>query len=375
MKFICTKENLSHTLDLVTGIAAKHSNLPILSNILISVKDSKVELVATNLEVAIKVVLRAKVESDGVFTVPAKTLTDYVHLLSDEQLEVDLIGNELSVKCGSSETKIKGTVAEEFPLVPEIEEKFAYVIDAQEFKNSLSQVVFAAAKNEIRPELSGIYFGFFTERFEGVVIAATDSYRLAERKVILSQGSEQIRVIVPARTVYEIIHILSLSKNVSQAESNIRLWVSENQIAIRYDNFELTSRLVDGKYPDYAQIIPNSFKTDAIFPISVLDKKIKAAGLFTTTGVNAVSFSFDSVVKTIKVSSTSTQTGEHVSDMEADVTGEKNQILLNHRYVLEGLQNMNSETARFRLNSADSPCLVEPKEGGQYLYIVMPIRQ
>ncbi|HOX61065.1 MAG TPA: DNA polymerase III subunit beta [Candidatus Magasanikbacteria bacterium] len=375
MKFICTKENLSHALDLVSGIAAKHTNLPILSNILISVKESRVELIATNLEMAVKVNLRAKVESDGIFTVPSKTLTDYIHLLSNEQIEIELVGNELMVKCGSSETKIKGTVAEEFPLVPEVEEKFAYVVDAQEYKKSLSEVVFAAARNEIRPELSGVYFGFFTERFEGLVVAATDSYRLAEYRTTLDQGSENIKVIVPSRTVYEMIRILSLSKDIQQAEKNIRLWVSENQIAIRYDNFELTSRLVDGKYPDYAQIIPASFKTDAIFPISVLENKIKAAGLFTTTGVNAVSFSFDPSNHTIKVSSTSTQTGEHVSDMEAEVTGEKNQILLNHRYVLEGLQNMNSETSRFRLNSADSPCLIEPKDGGKYLYIVMPIRQ
>lgn len=374
MKFTCTKENLAYVLDLVGAVASKHVNLPILSNIFINVTESKVELITTNLEIAVKANLRAKVEKTGTFTVPAKTLSDYTRLLSDEQITLELKENELLVSCGSSSTKIKGAPADEYPVIPEVEEKTAYTIDVSSFKQALSQVVGSAAKNEIRPELSGVYFGFFTDYYKGLVLATTDSYRLAEKKISLDQGSDESKIIVPSRSVYEIIRLLSAVAN-KDKETKVRLWVSENQIAIRYEDFEMTSRLVDGKYPDYTQIIPNEFKTNTLILVDHFVKKIKAASLFTTTGVNAVSFDLNAEQNTVGISSTSTQTGEHTSEIDVEVQGEENSILLNHRYVLEGLQNIDTDDVEFKVNSGDAPCLFKPKDDDSYLYIVMPIRQ
>lgn len=374
MRFVCTKENLSYALDLVSGIAGKHSSLPILMNILIQAETSGVRLITTNLEMATKASLRAKVDVAGSFTVPAKTLTDFVHLLPEEQVEIELKENELAIKCGNSATKIKGSLADEYPVLPEIEEQHSYVINAEKFKEALSQVVFASAKNEIRPELSGVYFGLFTERHRGLILAATDSYRLAEKKVVVEQGEDESRAIVPSRTVCEIIRLISLAKN-KQTESQVRLWLSDNQIAVRYDDFETSSRLIEGKYPDYAQIIPEKFKTSASFPVGLMVNKIKAASLFTASGVNAVSFDLNTGQGTISLSSTSTQTGEHSSEIETEVVGEENSTLLNHRYVLEGLQNLNSDEAEMRVNSSDTPCLFKAKSKDDYVYVVMPIRQ
>lgn len=374
MKFTCTKENLSHTLDIVSSVANKHVNLPILANILIHAEEAAVRLTVTNLEVAVKANLRAKVERVGSFTVPAKTLADFAHLLGDEQVDVELQDSELSIKCASSTTKIKGAPADEYPIVPGIEEKHAYTLSVDEFKGALSQTVFAAAKNEIRPELSGVYFGLFTEHYAGLVLAATDSYRLAERTLSVEQGKDEVKCIVPARTLYEMIRLLGLSRG-QQSENKVRLWLSENQIAIRYDDFEITSRLIDGKYPDYAQIIPEKFKTTAVFAAGAMINKIKAASLFTTTGVNAVVFDLNKEQGTIGVSSTSTQTGEHSSEIDAEVTGEENSTLLNHRYVLDGLQSMETEEIEFKVNSGDSPCMFKPKGKEGHIYIVMPIRQ
>ncbi len=374
MKFVCTKENLSYALDLVSSIASKQANLPILLNILIQAEEAGVRLIATNLEVGVKASLRAKVEKVGSFTVPARTLADFINLLPDEQIEIELQENELAIKCGSSATKIKGAPSDEYPVVPEVEEQNSYVLEVDTLKNSLSQTVLAAAKNEIRPELSGVYFGFFTERNKGLVLAATDSYRLAEKKVKIEQGDKEGSAIVPSRTVYEMIRLISLGKS-KKNENTIRLWISESQIALRYDDFEMTSRLIEGKYPDYSQIIPDAFKTSTSLPNDLMVKKIKAASLFTTTGVNAVSFDLNAEQNTVSISSTSTQTGEHASELEAEVSGEENSILLNHRYVLDGLQNMTEDEVDFKVNSGDTPCLFQPKGKEDYLYIVMPIRQ
>lgn len=373
MKFTCTKENINKILGLISPVASKQGHLPILMNILIIVRESKVELITTNLEVAIKANLRAKIEKTGSFTVPAKTFSDYINLLSDGQIDINLEENELIIKSGNSSTKIKGMMADEFPIVPEVEENNVYNIPAEKFKNALSKTVIAAAKNEIRPELSGVYMGFFKSRYNGLILAATDSYRLSESKISIEQGKNEAELIVPARTIYEMIRLLSLVKE-GEAEINARVWISDNQIAIRYNGFEMTSRLVDGKYPDYSQIIPSKFKTTAILPADVLVKKIRAAGLFTTTGVNGVSFDFNKKNNTLSVSSTSTQTGEHNSEVDADIAGEENSILLNHKYVLDGLQQMNNDVV-FNVNSSDSPCLLQEKNQNDFIYIIMPIRQ
>jgi len=375
MKFTCTRENLEYTLDLVSSLASKHNNLPILMNVLLKVNESGVEVSATNLEVAVKAHLRAKVEKQGSFTVPAKTLSDYVHLLRNEQVELELEENELVVTCGSSSTKIKGAPADEYPVIPEVEESHAYTLGVEDLRNGIAKTVIAVAKNEIRPELSGMYLSFLGERYEGLVMAATDSYRLAETRVPLKQGQDKdINAIIPARVAYEMGRLLKLGKN-HDGEDQVRLWIGDNQIAVRYDNFEMTSRLIDGKYPDYTQIIPGEFKTNASFPADVMVNKIKAASLFTTTGVNAVSFDLNASQNTIGVSSSSTQAGEHSSEIEARVEGEENSILLNHRYVLDGLGHMDTDEIEFSVNSADAPCLFKPKGQENYLYIVMPIRQ
>lgn len=373
MKFTCTKENLSYVLSLVSPLSSKQNNLPILSNVLINVTESKVEFVATNLEIAARATLRAKVDAPGSFTVPAKTLLDYVHLLSEDQVEIERQDNELVIHSGSSSTKMKGAPGEDFPVLPEIEEQHSYVLKADILKESLAKTVIAVAKNEIRPELSGVYCGFFTERYAGLVLAATDSYRLVEKRVPVEQGQDPISCIIPARAAFEIIRLITLALG-KQAETQVRLWVSENQIAMRYDSVEMTSRLIDGKYPDYAQIIPNDFKTTSVFPVDVMVNKIKAASLFTTTGINAVSFDMNVGKHTVGISSTSTQTGEHSSEIDAEMTGEENSILLNHRYVLDGLQHMEGDIT-FKVNGSDAPCLFTPKQGADYLYIVMPIRQ
>ncbi len=374
MKFTCTKENLAHALNLTTTLTGKSANLPILLNILFTATESKVEITATNLEVAVRASVRAKVDQTGSFTVPAKTLADYVHLLRDGQVEMFMDGGELVVTSGSAKTRLKGSSADDYPVIPAIEEAHAYAIKADTLRDALGKTVIAVAKNEIRPELSGVYFGFFTERYRGLILAATDSYRLAETKVAVEQGADEMRLIVPSRAVFEMVRLIGLARGEEQ-ETQVRLWASDNQLAMRYDNFEMTTRLIDGKYPDYAQIIPTSFKTSATFPTDIMINTIKAAGLFATTGVNAVSFDVNSGDKTIAVSSTSTQTGEHSSTIDADITGPENSILLNHRYVIEGLQHLGGDTVQFQMNTSDSPCLFQTPGADAYLYIVMPIRQ
>ncbi|MFH2018508.1 MAG: DNA polymerase III subunit beta, partial [bacterium] len=363
---------LAQALSLVGGVATKNNNLPILGNVLIKVDSQKSEVISTNLEVAITVNVRSKIEQEGTFTVPARTLLDYINLLPDDKIDFELKENELLVKCGKTSTKIKGTPADEYPVIPPADGGKGYLIKVDDLKKALPQIVPSAAKSDIRPELSGVLFDF---KNNALILAATDSYRLAEKKIPTLQGSEECRVIVPGRTATEIGHILSTIDNIEDGEKNVRILIGESQVVVNYGNVQMVSRLVDGQYPDYTQIIPKEFKTTAEFSSNQMVKEIKAASLFTTTGVNAISVDLNTSQGSIGISSTSTQTGEYNSEISAEIKGDENSILLNHRYVLDGLNSMGSETTVLKAVNGDSPCVLMPKGDESYLYIVMPIRK
>lgn len=374
MKFSCTKENLSQALGLVGGMTGKNINLPVLNNILIKVSEQKTELISTNLEVAVIAQLRAKVEDGGSFTVPARTLIDFVNLQSDDKIDLDVQDNELSVRCGKSTTKIKGSSAEEFPVIPTMESGRGYVVLADDLREGLGRVTTAAAKSEIRPELSGIFCGFNAGQAGQLVLAATDSYRLAESKMPLKQGEQEFSVIMPTRTAQEINHALALVRN-GTTETSARLLVGENQFLLSFGPVQIISRLVEGQYPDYTQIIPQNFRTTITIPTAQLVKEMKAAGLFTTSGVNAVTVTVKPASQQVEVTSTSTQTGEYHSELQGQIQGEDNGVLLNNRYVLDGLANINTPDTVIKIINGDSPCIFTPQGENDYLYIVMPIRQ
>ncbi len=371
MKISCTKENISRALALVSGVTGKNVNLPILNNVKIQADEQKVEIIATNLELAIVVNVRAKIEEPGSFTVPARTLLDIVNLLPNEKIDFSLKENELIVTCGKSSTKIKGTSAEDFPIIPSLEEGKGFLIEAEAFKQGLGQVLPAVAKSDIRPELAGIFCGFNIDNDLTLTMAATDSYRLAEKKTPLKQGNEQLKIIIPGRTAAEINHMLTGGEEEKQA----RILINDNQIMVSYGSAQVVSRLVEGEYPDYKQIIPTTFSSTVTIDTNQMVKEMKASGLFTTNGVNAVSLTIHPETNAVGVSSTSTQTGEYTSELQAEVEGSSATLLLNNRYILDGINNFSTDQTQIKIINSDSACIFAPKGDDSYLYIVMPIRQ
>lgn len=373
MKLSCLRENLSQALSLVGGITGKNANLPILSNVLLRSDKQGLEIVATNLELATVVVVRAKIETPGTFTVPARTLIDFVNLVSGDRLDLELVGNELLISSGKTTTKIKGTASDEFPVIPEPTDGEGYVVQFTNLKDALQAVAPAMAKNDIRPELAGVYVGFKKNNSNNVVFAATDSYRLAEKQVPLEQGNVEKSIIIPGRSTQEISRLLAVVGPIE--ESGVRIIVSENQLVVNYGPAHIVSRLVSGSYPDYAQIIPAEFKTTVIAPIAELSKEVKAAGLFSTTGVNAVLLQTTPVTGTLQISSTSTQTGDYQSELPVKTEGDENKILLNHHYLLDGLNQLAGGEAKIQIISHEAPCLLTGTSSDSFRYVVMPIRQ
>ncbi|OGY89993.1 MAG: DNA polymerase III subunit beta [Candidatus Komeilibacteria bacterium RIFCSPLOWO2_01_FULL_45_10] len=369
MKFTCTQENLNRGLNLTCHVANRNATLPILNNVLIRVTGGVISLSTTNLEIGIAAQIRGKVEKEGEFTVQARLLADYVNLLPKENIELELENETIYLRCGKYKTFIKGAAAVDFPLIPEMERKESVVLKSRDLKNALAQAMFAVALDESRPEISGVFFNFSGKT---LTIAGTDSYRLAEKKVKLSTAAlEDRKLIIPLRTLQEVHRILTDSP-----DEEISIYLNENQILFKLNNeVELVSRLVEGQYPDYQQIIPTTSKTQAKVKTAELNRVVKSVSLFCKPGINDVKLDFKAEKGELVVSAVNSAIGENLVTVEAAITGDDNEAVFNYRYLLDGLNNLGSEEIKIELISNTAPGLIKPVGDDDYLYIVMPIRQ
>ncbi|MDD4901566.1 MAG: DNA polymerase III subunit beta [Patescibacteria group bacterium] len=380
MNLSILKENLKQGLFIVSHLAGKNANLPILNNILVEVKKEGVRLMTTNLEVGITHFIRGKVEKEGSFTVDAKIFADYINLLPNKKIDLIKEDGVLRVECENFKTKIKTEASEDFPLIPQIEKKNKKTVKIADLKNALAKVVFAAANSESRIELSGVLMTIGQNK---LVLAATDSYRLAEKELeIKEEGSEgkdkavpEQKVIVPARTIQEILRILAGLDQGEGGKKEINFYINDNQILFAVDNTELISRLIEGQYPDYKQIIPAAGKTTAVLNRFELIRAIKASALFSKSGINDINLDFPEGKNQVIVSSASGTTGENIVKIEAETNGIDNGIIINYQYLLDGLNNIDEETIKLEVIDGNTPCLIKPLGEKGYLYIIMPIKQ
>lgn len=366
MKIVCTQENLNKGLSLVSNIANKSSNLPILNNVLLKADKEGLTFITTDLEIGIKVSVRGKIEEEGEFTVDAKLLHNFVSLLPKENIELSLKEDNLEIKSANQETSIKGMAAEDFPLIPDMEKDNVIEVPVHDFKKSLAQVLLAASLDTSRIEINAVNFDF---QEGSLVLAATDSYRLAEKKLKLS-NSQKISLIIPLKTLQELNRILS-----EQSDKKLKIYFNDNQILFEFDGLELTSRVIDGKYPDYGQIIPKEFQTQAKCEINKLVPAVKSVALFCKQGINDIRLSFDSKKQKIVIATASSNTGTSIAKVDAKIQGADNDIVFNYRYLLDGLGQLGSSEVNIKINNNSSPGLLQPLGDENYIYLVMPIRQ
>jgi DNA polymerase-3 subunit beta len=378
MKIISLQENLKKGISIVSHITSKNINLPILNNILIKADEGNIDLIATNLEIGIIHSVRGKIEKPGKITIDAKIINEYINFLPQEKITFIVKDENVKIECSNYKTKIKGESAKEFPLLPEIEESNIINTSLAEFKKALSQVVFAVSKSESRIELSGVLFALSDDKLSMV---ATDSYRLAEKTIDINieknkNLDENNKIIIPAKTAQEVLRIASnLSDDLDSSEKKVKLYINENQIVFEIDDSKIISRLISGQYPDYKQIIPEKKETEIIVSRQELIRAIKASSIFSKSGINDINISVNSEKKEIIISSLSSQTGESIINLNGEIKGKNNDITLNFRYLLDGLNNIDSDNVRVFIVDNNTPCVIKNEKEDSYLYIVMPIKQ
>lgn len=334
-----------------------------MNNILVKTDQGRVKLSSTNLEIGVNTWIGGKVEEEGGLTVPAKLMNEYINNLPTEKVVISAKDTTLSLESENYHTNIKGLSSEDFPLIPQVLDEPYAKISSEELRAALAETVWASANNETQPEISGIFMAFEDNKLR---IAATDRYRLAERTSNLSAPVAATKeVIIPARTIGELYKILSVSSG------EVEIYFSESQVLFKFDETEIISRLIDGTYPDYRQIIPKDFKTEAEVDRSELLHALKAASLFAPDSNNV---QVQVGKNELTVNASSAQAGENVTRVVASVKGEANNAVFNFRYLLDCLNALPEQKVVLKMINDASPATVVPLNRDNYLYIVMPIK-
>lgn len=365
MKIICNQKNLNTALQLVSRATSTKSTLPVLNNVLIEAKEGNVTLSTTNLEIGIKYVMKADVQEEGKVTVPVKIIGQYISLLQTDTVELSLVDEQtVHLRAKGSDTQIKGIKSDEFPILPEVKEEYSISLPSGELNNAIEQTVFASALDETRPVLAGIYFEMQNKTLK---VVATDSYRLAEKKLTVSENGEEIKkLIVPSRTIMEVGRILS------HTDKDVTMKVSKNQIVFEVDNVTLVSRLIEGQFPPYEQIIPGKHETRVKVVREELMQTVKRASLFSQE--NASNMKFEVVEGRLKIKAEADQVGNEIAEIPAEIEGPTKEIAFNAQFILDGLNAIKSDEILFDVISETSPGVLRSPDKDDYLYIVMPLK-
>lgn len=362
MKIICTQENLRNGLSMVSRVVSSSNTLPILNNVLIETNNGGLQLTTTNLEIGISTRIRCKVEDEGSVCVSAKTLMDLVNNLPSDNITIESEELEVKISTGNYLTKIKHFPVDDFPSIPKVEGGVKVGIEPKDFKAGIESVLFSVSSSETQPEISGVCMSVKKDK---VTFAATDRYRLAERVVPLKSGSEK-KIIIPSKSLLEVSRLLD-------TDNEIELSISDTQLSLTVGDSYLVTRLIEGQYPDYEQIIPLEHNLIAEIEKAPFLSALKTSSIF-SKGAGSITIAFDSKKQTMQISSVAVELGESVIDVPCSIQGDDCSVIMNYRYVQDMVGGVDAKTVTVYIINESSPVVFKTDNNKDYLYLVMPIR-
>lgn len=365
MNFTVTQENFAKAVTAAGRASSSRSGLPILANILLRTDNNRLLVAATNLEISSASHVGAKVTQNGDVTIPAKILVDYVTNLPKEPVEVTVKQDSITLVCGGYTSTIRGMSAEEFPELPVIDEKqsVAYELNIADFKQAMNQVLFACSSDSTRPVLTGAYW----HSYEGnLYIAGTDGYRLTERR--LTATTSDLAAIVPASTLQEVLRVLHDDIEI------VEVLFDETQVRFRVGDNEITSRLIEGKYPDYRGLIPKENETNLEIHTTDLARTTKVAAIFARDIGGSITLESNKEAQSITIRSVASEVGENSSTIDGKVDND-GVISLNSRFLGEALNAIDTPNVSIAFNGKLSPVILTPlKKDHNYTHIIMPLK-
>ncbi len=373
MKLSCLQENLSRGLSIAGRAVAVRSTLPITQNILLVAEQSRLKLAATNLEIATTCWIGSKVEQEGTITIPARLLIDFVNSLPNDLIEITLPPNNhtMELKSGRFQAQINGIDAEDFPPIPQISDGISTNIEATALREAITQVAFAAATEESRPVLTGI-----NTEFDGTELnlAAADGFRLAVHKMTLaSPMNEKTTVIIPARTLNELNRLLG------EQEEPVEIVINQQktQALFRLKEAEIVSQLIQGSFPNYSQVIPQSYTTRAVIDVSEFLRVTKMSSIFARDASGIVRLVITPGAELtpgkVTVSAQAEEIGSNVSEIDALVDGEEAKIAFNVKYLADVLSILRQSQVALEVTTPSSPGVIRPMGVDNYVHVIMPM--
>lgn len=362
MKLQVTQENLAKALNSVSRVASSRGTLPILSNVLLKTVGNRLSIAATNLDIAITHYIGSKVGEEGAITVPARLMQDFVSSLPGGVIELKLDDYKLNISTDKYQSVINGVTAEDFPVMPAIADGKSWTISGKTLKTALQQVIVAASSDEARPVLTGV----FVHSHEGeLYMVATDSYRLAEKK--LQKTKEDVKLLIPASALQDLLRILG------EYEDEVTVTHDDQQVLFKLGDVELVTRLIEGNYPDYRRLIPKDFVSSATLKRSDLTNITKVSSLFARESAGSVTINLDDEKSEVSIRSVASQLGENTASASAEVNGEGT-ITLNSRYILDALHGLGGEDVVFGFNGKLEPSILRDPKADDYLHVIMPLK-
>ncbi len=363
------QENLARGLQVVSRAVSSRSALPVLANVLLRTEDAGLKLTATNLEIGISYWVPGKIDVDGALTVPARLMADVVNSLpSGERVDLDLENpTTLRIRGGRHQAHLRGIDAEEFPVIPSAGDRPTTRISQKALRRALSEVIFAAASDEARPILTGVLTRFSGDQ---VTLAAADNYRIAVKTLSSLDPVEETSVVVPARSYAELVRVLADSDD----PVDIMLAQSRSQIVFHLEGVDLVSRLIDGQFPNYQQVLPTSFSTRAVVEREEMLKAVRLSALIASSAANVVKLRLEGNGTGAVGISAAADIGETQGEVEAGLEGEGVTVAFNARYLQEALQNVDADQLALEFTGPLSPGVVRPIGDDDYVHVIMPVR-
>jgi len=372
MKLTILKEKLKEGFNTVEKISQKSLTLPILQNTLLKTEKNFLKLSTTNLESGINWWSLAKIEKEGQICIPTKFFSNLLNFLPNKPISLEIKDLNLDLESENYKTKIKGLNPEDFPIIPETKGGESIIINSSLFCQALNQIINIPSSSMARPEISGILFSF---QGDLIKMVATDSFRLAEKKLFLKTNlSKEYSLILPQNTAKEIISVFG------DREGEIKIYLSPNQIFFEYmmeetphPKIQFTSRLIEGEYPNYQEIIPKKYETSLSLQKEEFLNQIKTASLFSGK-INEVNLDIDPKNEKIELFSQSPDLGEYKSFLKGKIKGKKLSISFNHRFLIDGISSLKNNELIFELTNEEGPAILKSASTEDYLYIIMPVK-
>ncbi len=365
MKIECGIEKLKTGILQAEKITGKNLTLPILNSILLIASGKSLKLRATNLSLGVEIEIPAKVEKEGVVAISGSTLSNiFSNVFQNENILLEDSGGNLLIKTKKNQIKLKSQPSDDFPTIPLVDGT-TFNIEAGKLVEGIKSVYYSSSPSDIKPEISSVYIYSNEDK---LVFVSTDSVRLAEKKIKV-KGLEEIEgILIPFKNIAEILRIFG------EIKGDVKVCFNKNQISFSSENTYLTSRVIDGVFPDYRQILPKESKTEAIVLKQELLNALKLSNIFSDK-FSQVNLAVKPKEKVFELSSANNEVGENKTYLDAALTGEEVELGFNYKYFLDCFQSISTDSVSIKLGGASRPIVISPASDPSFTYLIMPMNR